>query len=182
MSFHLGRDDPKINLRAIDLVHVVGLPLTEIKGVGNDARSRTQLIEQTWAQSQIDAGKQIHCDDTRLANFGLEQILHAKRYCVINARPRCIFTGLRNARAVDVHTEPARTMIHRGRDHDAPIPGAEIDQIVVRTHVGHVEHAVDDRIGSDDKGCVQRGPRRGIRCARNLRAPRKSGYSQEKCG
>ena len=61
-------------------------------------------------------------------------------------------------RRIDVDAEAVRAEAARGRDQDAPVAGAKVDDIVVGPDLGEAEHGVDHLKVAGDIGHVEPRP------------------------
>jgi len=67
---------------------------------------------------------------------------------------------------VELDPHPARAKVARGRDHDAPVAGAEVVDHVVRSHAGEPQDLDDDLGWRPDIGHLHAGDARAARSAR----------------
>ena len=90
------------------------------------------------------AWQQVDRHDGRFADVGLEQILFAKLHAIGNARLRGAIAGKFDEVRFDIDAEPATCFEPGCRgDDDAPVTRAEIDDEIIGTDVGQLQHRID---------------------------------------
>jgi hypothetical protein len=110
----------------------------------DDAAARFHLVEDARPQLQVDGRQQVHRQDRSVADLGVEQVLHAELDLVLDARLLGVLVRFLDAGRVDIDAEAAGAVDLRGRDDVAPVAATKVHDEIVPSHLGHVEHAVDD--------------------------------------
>ncbi len=129
-------------LRHLEACRLIGTPVVHRKVVRHDASARLEL-QYLWPQVEIHARQQIHRDHCRVREIRLEQIALEERYSIRNAGLRRVFHAFLDAHGIQIDTETARPVFFRSGDNDTSVAGPEINQIVLRRHFRHLQHAVD---------------------------------------
>src|SRR5207253_2036443 len=57
----------------------------------------------------------------------------------------------------DLHAQPARPELLRRGDHDAPVAGAQVDHVILRTHAREPQHRKGHIVGRGDERHVRDG-------------------------
>ena len=124
-----------------DVFISIGFPVFHVEGVGNDPRAGLE-IENLWAQFKIDAWQQEHRDHLSLGEITLEQVGLHKGSFVANAFFGRVALRKLNHLGIVFDAERLGSVLRSGDDR-AAIAGAEIDHVVFRRHLGHLQHFVD---------------------------------------
>ena len=135
------------------------LPIAHIEGVGNDPRTRLQLLEQLGAQLQIDIGQQKQGHHGGLVKVGLEQVVFLEANQVLHAGLLGVLPGLADAHRVDIDPHAASPVSLGGRDDNPAIAAAEVINHVGLFDVGKFQHGLHGLFGSGHEGHVRRPPR-----------------------
>ena len=123
----------------------------------HDARAGLQR-EEPRAQLQVHVGKEIERHDGRLREIGLEKILLAEFRARFHARQLRVVAAPLHQAGHDLHAQPARPELLRRGDHDAPVAGAQVDHVILRTHAREPQHRKGHIVGRGDERHVLGGP------------------------
>ena len=168
---------------------LIGLPGVHGKVVRHDARAGLRR-EEPGTQLDVHLRQQVHGDDGRLVETGIEEVPLIERDPVGNARALRVLVALRDALGIDIHAEAAGAVLPGGRDHNAAIPRAEIDQVVLRERgaLGEVVSA-EELVGGEGvhdrlvRGLLDHGRRGGAEVGGGIvvRAARGEDDRDEQC-
>ncbi len=138
-------DDPQINAPAVHVGGLVRLPVFHVEGVRDDAGSRPHG-EDLRPQLHVDRRQEIHGEDRRLGEIGHEDIALGDLRLAQNPGRLRIALGKRDHVGVVFDPERAGAEFFRCGDCDLAVAGAQIDHIVLRLRLRHVQHAFDDLV------------------------------------
>ena len=145
-TLHLRRNDPEVDVATVGCLVPIGLPVTQVEGMGDDPRAGFQLAKDARPEIHVDLGQEIHAENRRIPDLGVVQVLHAKLDLILDARLPCVLPSLRDPLRIDIDSEGAGPVLLGSGDSDAPVARSKVDQVVVGSHLGHFEHLVDDRL------------------------------------
>src|SRR6476646_7184162 len=143
-AFASRRNAPEIDARSRYARSLFRFPVSHVESVGDDSRSRPELLQKLGLELFVKSRQQIERDYARLADVGLEQVAFDELDLV--GDPRCFRVRSRFADAlrIDVDADRARTVLLRGGNDDAAIAATEVVYDIVRRHLGELQHLLDD--------------------------------------
>src|SRR5947209_7552295 len=141
------RHRPEVDAPAIHVGGLVRLPVLHVEGVRDDAGSRPHR-EDLRPQPHVERRQKVHGEHGRLGEIGDENV--ALDDLRLAENPGClrIALGMRDHVGVVFDAESAGSEFFCGGDRDLAVAGSEIDHIVFRLRLRHVQHALDDLVRS----------------------------------
>src|SRR5262249_24418379 len=132
----------------------IGRPVAEVVVVRHDPRAGLQGGEQPGAYREVHIGEQVQCKHRRRTDVRLKQVALIERHALRDAGPSGVTVAQLDQPAVEVHAESARPVSAGGRDHHASVTRAQIDDVIIRSDPGYLQHPVDDVLRRLDVGRV----------------------------
>jgi hypothetical protein len=139
-----GRDPPQENPAPVDPADLVGYPVTLVPDVGNDPRTRLQGRAQLRPQFQVRLRMQEQDHHCRRPHVGGIHVVKPELHFVLDTCVASVRLRPRHQRGIELDPHATRAELFGRGDRDAPVPGPEIVDDVLRADVSQLEHRAHD--------------------------------------
>jgi hypothetical protein len=140
----LNRNAPQENPVPSDQANFVGCPVAHVPHVGNDPRTWLQIGAQSRAQLQVRFGVQKQDHHRRRPHVGDVHVAKPELDLVLDTRLARVRLRSRHQHRIELNPHAARAELAGRGDRDAPVPGSEIVDDVLRAGAGQFEHRAHD--------------------------------------
>ena len=114
-------------------------PTTHVPGVRNDPRTRLQAGAQLFPQLQVRSRVKEESHDGRGPDVRGIHVAKLERHSVLDTCLTRVRLRLSHQCGIDLNPHPTRAKLLGRGDRDAPVPGPEIVDEVLRAHVSQLQ-------------------------------------------